>query len=146
MASYSGRAEAHVAASPEQCFDAMTDYDQLADWQGAVVSCQVLDRDEQGRGRRVRYEVDARLRKVSYTLDQEYDEPTGIDSTYVDGDFKDFTGSWRFVPDEDGTHVTVTGWIDAGVRLPGPVVRRVNDWVLGRSVQDLKRRVENPPG
>lgn len=146
MASYSGSAEAHVAASPQECFEAMTDYDQLAEWQRAVVSCDVLSRDEQGRGRRVRYEVDARVRKVSYTLDQEYDEPVGIDSRYVEGDFKAFSGSWRFEPAGQGTDVTVTGAIDAGVRLPAPVVRRINDWVLSRSVEDLKRRLENTPG
>jgi ribosome-associated toxin RatA of RatAB toxin-antitoxin module len=147
MASYSGSAEAHVAASPEQCFQAMVDYEQLPQWQRAVVDCRVLSRDDEGRGRRVRYEVDARVRKVSYTLDQEYDEPARIDSQYVEGDFKDFTGSWRFEPAGGSTHVTVTASIDAGVRLPAPVVRRVNDWVLSRSVEDLKRRVEaSSPG
>jgi ribosome-associated toxin RatA of RatAB toxin-antitoxin module len=140
--SYAGKAEAWVAAPPERCFEAMTDYERLPEWQHAVSRCEVLTRDDRGRGETVRYEVDARVRSVRYTLLQRYDEPHRIDSSYEEGDFRDFTGGWRFEPDGDGTQVTVEASIDPGVRLPRPVVRKVNDWVLSRSVQDLKRYVE----
>jgi ribosome-associated toxin RatA of RatAB toxin-antitoxin module len=142
MPSYAGSAEAWVAASPEECFAAMTDYERLPDWQHAVTRCEVLSRDERGRGQTIRYEIDARVRTVHYTLDQRYDEPHRIDSTYREGDFKDFTGGWRFDASEEGTQVRVQASIDPGMRLPSPVVKRVNDWVLSRSVQDLKRHVE----
>lgn len=143
MGIHHGSAEAHVAASPEECFEAMTDYERLPDWQHAVTSCRVLSRDEEGRGLRVRYEVDARVRTVGYTLEQHYDPPRRIDSTYVEGDFRSFDGAWRFEPDGEGTHVTIEADIDPGLRMPGRLARLVNDWVLGRSVQDLKRRVES---
>jgi ribosome-associated toxin RatA of RatAB toxin-antitoxin module len=143
MGTYHGSAEAHVAASPERCFEEMTDYERLPEWQRAVTSCRILSRDEQGRGYHVRYEVDARVRTVAYTLEQHYDPPGRLDSTYVEGDFRHFEGAWRFEPEGDGTHVSIEAQIDPGVRLPGLLAKRINDWVLTRSVQDLKRRVES---
>ena len=134
-----------MAASPADCFAAMVAYEELPEWQGAVTACRVLSRDMKGRGRRVAYEVDARVRQVTYTLEQSYDEPNRIDSRYVEGDFRDFEGSWTFEPADEGTHVAVSASIDPGVKLPALLVRRVNGWVLSRSVQDLKRRVDGRP-
>ena len=52
-----------------------SDYETFPSWQGAVVDTEVLDWDAKGRGKRVRLFVDAKVRKVDYTLDYRYDEP-----------------------------------------------------------------------
>ena len=64
-----------IDAPIETCFDAITDYETFPSWQGAVVDTEVLDWDEAGRGKRVRLFIDAKVRKVDYTLDYRYDEP-----------------------------------------------------------------------
>ncbi len=43
-----------IEAPIQTCFDAITDYETFPSWQSAVVDTEVLDWDEQGRGKRVR--------------------------------------------------------------------------------------------
>jgi len=57
---------ADVDASPQACFDALTDFEHLPEWQGAVRQVRVLERDERGRGTVSEFEVDARIRRVRY--------------------------------------------------------------------------------
>ncbi len=56
---------------------------------------------------------------------------------------KDIDGEFRFEDQGDGTTLaTYVVALDAGVWLPGPVARVLNNQVMKRSVDDLKRRVE----
>src|SRR3954453_18449223 len=73
MPSYSDCQTAEIDATPERCFEVLTDYERLPEWQGAVRSARVLERDEQGRGAVVEYVVDARVKTVRYRLKQVYD-------------------------------------------------------------------------
>src|SRR5215211_8544419 len=105
MSSYGDCQTAEIDAPPERCFELLTDYERLPEWQGAVRSARVLERDEQGRGSVVEYEVDARVKTVRYRLKQVYDEPQRLASEYLGGDFRDFSGEWRFrAVDGDRTH------------------------------------------
>ena len=87
MTSYRELQKAHIAASPQACFAALTDFESLPRWQRAVREVRVLERDEQGRGAVVEYVVDARFKTVTYRLRQIYDEPRRLGSEYLGGDF-----------------------------------------------------------
>src|ERR687885_1183892 len=97
MPAYGECRSAEIEATPQECFDVLTDFERLPEWQGAVKSVRVLERDEQGRGEVVEYEVDAKVKTVRYTLREVYDEPTRLASEYLGGDFRDFSGEWRFI-------------------------------------------------
>jgi hypothetical protein len=57
----------------------------------------VLDWDAKGRGKRVRLFVDAKVRKVDYTLDYRYDEPERIEWEFVEGNgINDADGHYLF--------------------------------------------------
>jgi ribosome-associated toxin RatA of RatAB toxin-antitoxin module len=143
MAQYGDCRSIDVAATPERCFALMTDYERIPSWQGAVRSIQVLERDEHGRGSLVAYEVDAKVKTVRYQLRQIYDEPRRLSSRYVDGDFRDFSGEWRFEPAGEGrTHVELDLRIDPGRFVPGPVRGAIADAVMKRALRDLKREAE----
>ena len=103
MPAYGECRVAEIDAPPEACFDALTDYERLPEWQGAVRSARVLERDEQGRGAVVEYVVDARFKTVRYRLRQIYDEPHRLGSEYLGGDFRDFSGEWRFTALDGGS-------------------------------------------
>ena len=142
MGSYGDCQSADVAASPQRCFEALTDYERLPEWQGAVKSVRVLERDEQGRGTVVEYEVDAKLKTVRYRLRQVYDAPRRLGSEYLGGDFRDFTGEWRFREQGGGTRVELDLDIDPGRFVPGPVRRAIADAVMKRALGDLKAHLE----
>jgi ribosome-associated toxin RatA of RatAB toxin-antitoxin module len=143
MASYGDCRVAEIGASPQACFDALTDFERLPEWQGAVRAVRVLERDEQGRGTVVEYEVDARFKTVSYRLRQLYDEPHRLASEYLGGDFRDFCGEWRFKPLDGGrTRAELDLRIDPGRFVPGPVRGAIADAVMKRALRDLKAHME----
>jgi Polyketide cyclase / dehydrase and lipid transport len=133
-----------IEAPIKTCFDAITDYETFPSWQGVVVDTEVLDWDEQGRGKRVRLVVDAKVRKVDYTLDYRYDEPTRIEWDFVEGNgINDADGHYLFeelAPDR--TRATYKFGLEVGIPLPGPVARRAHRSTLKASVEDLKREAE----
>ena len=143
MASYVDCRSVEIDALPQACFDALTDFERLPEWQGAVRDAQILERDAQGRATVVEYEVDARFKRVRYRLRQIYDEPHRLASEYLGGDFRDFTGEWRFVPIGDGrTRVELELRIDPGRFVPGVMRKAISDAVMRRALRDLKVHVE----
>jgi hypothetical protein len=132
-----------VGGTPQACFDALVDFESYPEWQTAVKACSVLDRDSSGRGRRVAFQIDVKVRSVSYTLDYSYDEPGLLSWEFVEGDVNDVDGEFVLEDLGDGTTLaTYSLRIDPGVWMPGKLVSVLTDQVMQRSVDDLKTRVE----
>lgn len=143
MAGYSASRTTEVRASAQACFDALADLDAMPEWQSSLKEVKVEERDAQGRGTVVEYALDAKVRTVRYRLRLDYDEPRRIGSEYLDGDFTNLEAEWRFEPaGDDTTSVTLDIVLDPGRFVPGPVRKVVQDVVLNRSLNDLKKRVE----
>jgi ribosome-associated toxin RatA of RatAB toxin-antitoxin module len=143
MGSYGDCRSIDVDAPPERCFALLTDYERIPSWQGAVNAIHVIERDEQGRGSVVEYEVDAKVKVVRYRLRQLYEEPQRLASEYLGGDFRDFSGEWRFLPAGEGrSHVELDLRIDPGRFVPGPIRGAISDAVMKRALRDLKREAE----
>jgi ribosome-associated toxin RatA of RatAB toxin-antitoxin module len=139
-----GQQQAIVAASPQDCFDAITAYETFPAWQDAVQSVEVISRYDDGLGREVGFVVDAKVKKISYRLEYSYEAPHRIEWDYVSGDVRDIDGEMTFEEQDDGrTLVTYAVALDAGVWMPGPIRKVLSDQVMKRSVEDLKRRVES---
>ena len=140
------RAEEQIVIErpPQECFDALTDYDSMTEWQSTVKSCEVVSRDAQGRGKEVLWEIDVKLRTISYPLLYEYDEPHLISCSYLEGDVKDLSGEYIFEDRGDGTTLaTFSLLIEPGVWVPAKIAKMLNDQVMKRSLEDLKKRVES---
>jgi ribosome-associated toxin RatA of RatAB toxin-antitoxin module len=143
MATYGECRSTEIAASPQRCYDALTDFEHLTDWQGAVRSVEVLEHDEQGRGTVVEYEVDAKVKTVRYTLRQVHEPPRRLGSEYLGGDFRDFSGEWRFVElAPERTRAELDLRIDPGRFVPGPLRGAISDAVMRRALRDLKTHLE----
>ena len=143
MPGYGDCRSIEIAAPPRACYDALADFERVPEWQGAVRSIEVLERDEDGRGTVVAYEVDAKVKHVRYELRQVHDPPDRLGSEYLGGDFRDFAGEWRFVALGDGrTRAELDLRIDPGRFVPGPVRKAISDAVMRRALQDLKAHLE----
>lgn len=144
MALYGDCQVADIDAPPQACFDALTDFERLPEWQGAVRDVEVLERDARGRGSIVEYVVDARVKTVRYRLRQVYDEPGRLASEYLGGDFRDFCGEWRFEPLDGGrrTRVELDLQIDPGRFVPRVVRKAISGAVMRRALIDLKAHLE----
>lgn len=143
MPVYEGSHETTLAASPAEAFAVMTDYDALPEWQGPLKRCHVLTRYDDGLAREVEYEIDAKLRRVTYTLRHSYERPNAIESEYVEGDLNCLEGRWRFAAADGGrTSARFDLRIDPGLPIPARIQRMLNDRVLKSSVEDLRRRLE----
>jgi uncharacterized membrane protein len=132
-----------VEGTPQECFDALVDYDSFPSWQRAVRAVEVVTHDPAGRGEEVSFEIDAKVKTVHYTLRYSYEPPHRIAWDYVTGDVKDVNGEMVLEDRGDGTTLaTYSLALDPGVWLPGPVRKILTDQVMKGSVEDLKRRVE----
>ncbi len=132
-----------IAAPIETCFAAIIDYETFPTWQSAVVDTEVLDWDGKGRGKRVRLFIDAKIRRVDYTLDYRYDEPERIEWDFVEGHgINGADGHYLFKDLGDRTRATYKLGLEVGIPLPGPVARRAHKSTLKASVEDLKREAE----
>lgn len=133
-----------VQGTPQECFDALLDFESYPDWQNAVQDCEVLTRDRAGRGKEVHFEIDAKVRRISYTLDYSYEEPHLITWGFLEGDVRDIDGEFVLEDQGDGTTLATYGLrIEAGVWMPGKMQTLLSDQVMQRSVEDLKARVEH---
>jgi uncharacterized membrane protein len=131
-----------VAAPVDKIVEALTDFETFPEWQGAVMECEVLERDEEGRGSLVRMKVDAKVRKVDYVVRYTYDLPTSLAWEQVSGDLKENTGKYTFAPRDDGsTDVTVDIVAEVGFFVPGPMKKLIREQSLKNSLRELKRRV-----
>jgi uncharacterized membrane protein len=133
-----------VNAPVDKIIDALTSFETFPEWQGAVLECEVLDRDAEGRGSRIRMKVDAKVRKVEYIVRYSYDLPNGFSWEQESGDLKENTGVYRFSPREDGgTDVTVDIVAEVGFFVPGPMKNLIRDQSLKNAMRELKKRVES---
>lgn len=132
-----------VRATPKEIVETLLDFESYPQWQAGVLETTVLERDEQGRGSLIEMHVDAKIRKVRFTVRYSYDEPHGLGWDYVSGDLKDNQGRYTFVELEDGTtQVTCDIVFEIGFFVPGPMKNLIKDQSLKNSMRDLKKRVE----
>lgn len=144
MAKKKAQQQVVIEGTPQDCFDALTEYETFPEWQSAVKSSEVVTRDGDGRGKEVVFEIDAKVKSISYRLSYTYEEPHLITWDYLDGDVKEIDGEYVFEDQADGTTLaTYTLHIDPGVWVPGPVANVLNEQVMKGSMDDLKRRVES---
>ena len=76
------RESIHIEATPERCYAVAIDFDRYPEWATDVKVVEILERDDEGRGSRVRYEISALGKTVGYLLAYDYaDAPGGFTNT-----------------------------------------------------------------
>jgi ribosome-associated toxin RatA of RatAB toxin-antitoxin module len=132
-----------IAASPEQVFDAITDYETFPEWQSAVLGTEVTERQKKtGLGEVVKYDVDGKIRTIHYTLKYRYERPAKIEWDFLEGQgINQMDGDWTIVPSGDGAKATYRVGVDVS-GVPGPILKRTQKSTVKKANEDLKAEAE----
>jgi uncharacterized membrane protein len=133
-----------VEATAEEIFEVATDFEAYPDWNANIKKVEVKETDDEGRATKVWYEVDAKVKTVTYTLAYDYSNaPDSFSWDLVEGSVKELSGSYSFDEFDDVTEVQYETSIDPGFPLPGLLKRQAEKQIVRGALADLKKRVES---
>jgi uncharacterized protein YndB with AHSA1/START domain len=135
-----------IDASPERCFAIALDFERYPEWAADIKNVEVVERDDKGRGTKVRYRAAAMGQSIRYTLEYDYsDAPRTLAWIQTDGDVtRKLDGSYVFEPDGNGgTHMTYHLTVELKVPIVGFIKRRAEGRILGSALRELKARAES---
>ena len=137
--------EITIDASPQQVIDVITDFEAYPEWAGMVKTVEVKEKDDQGRGKVVRFEASAVGLSGWYELSYDFSAGEGgVSWDFVDGSpIKDLAGVYELRPEGGGTHVTYRASVDPGVPMIGFMKRKVEGMIINTALKGLKKRVES---
>ncbi|MBU6282284.1 SRPBCC family protein [bacterium] len=132
-----------IDADVEACIAVLADFENHPRWSTPVLRAAILSCDEEGRGRNVAFQLDMKIRRISYVLEHTYDLPHRISWNLVEGDVAGVKGSYEFEPIGPGrTRATCTQIVDIGFWIPGPLRRLFEEQALADAVGEFKHEVE----
>lgn len=143
MAGYAQTYQTSIAASPEDCFAVVADFERYPEWSSPIRSCTVLDRHPDGRARRVAFDLDMTIKVIHYVLEYTYEPPTEVRWKLVEGDVSAIDGSYRFDADGPHTRATCTQAIEIGFWIPGFIRSTFEKKALHDSVEEFRAAVES---
>lgn len=135
-----------IAATPEACFAIALDFERYPEWAGDIKSVEVVERDDQGRGTKVRYRAAAMGQSIRYTLEYDYrDAPRTLAWVQIEGEMtRKLDGSYIFDANDDGgTDMTYHLVAELKVPVVGFIKRRAEHRILGTALRELKARAES---
>ena len=140
-----------IMASPQECFDAATDFERYPRWARDIKEAKVIARDRSGRAVDVEFRVTAMGRSTAYTLRYFYGtDPLRLAWRLQQGDATNrLDGEYEFCPvtgDANATEVTYHLAVELAVPLPGFVKRRAESRIMHTAVEELKAYVEAAAG
>lgn len=131
-----------VRASIETIVSVVTDLERYPEWAEGVKSAEVLERDAEGRPSRGRFEVDAKVVEVTYTIDYRYTD-TSISWTLVEGDpLSQLDGAYEMSDNGGTTRLTYVLEADVSIPLPNFVKKRAAKQILDQGLRGLKAEAE----
>jgi ribosome-associated toxin RatA of RatAB toxin-antitoxin module len=135
-----------VAATPQQCFEVVSDIERYPEWAADIKQVVVEERDGDGRPARATFRAGAFGRSTSYTLVYDYaGAPGKLAWKQVAGDLTSkLDGDYQFEAAGGATtEVTYTLEVELRVPLPGFIKRRAQSRIMHTALEELKARVES---
>ena len=132
-----------IAASVEQCFATITDFERYPNWFSSIEKSRVLERYPDGLAKRIEFHLDMKLKTVRYVLEYCYERPTHLTWTAVDGDIEAVEGAYRFEKLAPRlSRATCRQSVSLGFWVPGPIRRLIERQALQQSVLEFKTAAE----
>jgi ribosome-associated toxin RatA of RatAB toxin-antitoxin module len=137
-----------IDASPQRCYEVISDVERYPEWATDIKSVTVLERDQQGRPLLVQFRAAAFGRSTSYTLKYDYSAaPKVVSWVQVIGDLTNkLDGEYVFAEapagDRPGTQVTYDLLAELKLPIPGFIKRRAEGRIVHTALRELKVRAE----
>ena len=136
-----------VRAPIDLCFDTLVDFAEYPNWFGVIRKAVVEDADDAAGCWPVRFELDAILKTITYTLRYQSERPHRLTWEMASGDLKAIEGEYQLLELEPGlTEATCTQSIDVGLWVPGLVRRAFEQTAIVDSVREFKQAAETRAG
>lgn len=135
-----------VAAPPERCYAVVAEIERYPEWAADIKQVQVLERDDEGRPRVVRFRTAAFGRSTTYTLSYDYAQsPRVLSWRLIDGDITTkLDGCYEFEPSEGGgTDVTYHLEVELRVPIPGFIKMRAQSRIMSTALRELRSRAQS---
>ncbi|MFI7170560.1 SRPBCC family protein [Rhodococcoides fascians] len=133
-----------VEAPPSRVMDVIADFDAYPTWVSAAKSVEVIEVGADGRGKRVKFVLDAGMVKDTYEL--EYDwaaDGNSVSWNLVSGEMqKSQNGSYSLRETGNGTDVTYELTVDLNIPMIGLFKRKAEKVITDTALKELKKRVE----
>jgi hypothetical protein len=144
------RQEATIAATVDELWAALLDFERYPTWARDLKQVDVLERDAEGRGVEVLYRAAAMGRSTTYVLRYDYaDAPRRLPWVLDRGDImRKLDGAYTLQPvagDPARTHVIYDLEVDLVIPLPGFVKHRAEHKIMHTALRELQAHVEGEP-
>lgn len=136
-----------IQAPPATVMSVLADLPAYPQWADGVREVEVLDRDEAGRPRRVRFRLDSGPIKDSYVLSYTWEGERSVRWSLAERGaiLKALDGSYtlRAADDRAGpTEVTYRLTVDVSLPMIGMLKRKAEKVIVDTALRGLQRRVE----
>ena len=137
--------EITIAADPRAIMDVISDFEAYPEWASGVKSSEIKERDADGRGQKVRFEVSMLGLSGWYELTYTYlPGDAGISWTFVDGaPIKNLVGEYALSGTGGSTKVVYRASVEPGIPMIGFMKRKMESQVIDIALKGLKKRVES---
>ena len=138
------RESIHIEATPDRCYAVAIAFERYPEWATDVKEVEVLERDSEGRGTQVRYEISALGKTIGYVLAYDYAAaPGGFAWRLEKADLlRRLDGAYRFDADGGGAKVGYVLSVDVALPLPGFMKRAAAGMIVDNAMKQLKAYVE----
>lgn len=134
-----------IAADPATVMAVIADFDAYPEWASSVKKVEIKERDKQGRGHQVRFEVSLVGLSGWYELTYDYKpDDAGVSWTFVDGSpIKNLEGEYALNRKGGSTEVVYRATVEPGIPMIGFMKRKIEGQVIDIALKGLKKRVES---
>jgi ribosome-associated toxin RatA of RatAB toxin-antitoxin module len=132
-------------ATPADVYAVVSDFPSYPKLFPEFTSTRVIE--TAGNRQRVEFKVQV-VMPASYVLDLVCDAAAHtIDWTFVSGTIiSDSRGSWRFIPEGDGTRIDYSANLEVNAPLPGFVLRKISNAIVSASLPAMFNAITREVG
>jgi len=133
-----------IDGSLDEVLAVLLDFGRYPTWARDIKAVEVLQTDDQGRGRVVRFRAAGMGQSTSYTLSYDHSQTNRLSWRLMKGDIaRKLDGSYELAPvGERSTQVRYELEVELLLPLPGFVKRRTQSKIMHTALRELKARVE----